>query len=108
MRLRQTLGSGSVPTTGPILQASSCLTGFAARMRTGLYGLGQQVQSSTVTGAITAIGQTIVLACNKNPTEGLGSEKFLPALQIMIDGYTKADPPTQKKNYQSKRMFRNS
>jgi hypothetical protein len=44
-----------------------------------------------------AIGQTIPLACNKNPTKVLGSEKFLPALQIMIDGYTKADPPTQKK-----------
>jgi hypothetical protein len=37
------------------------------------------------------------LACNENPTKVLGSKKFLPALQIMIDGYTKADPPTQKK-----------
>jgi hypothetical protein len=44
-----------------------------------------------------AIGQTIALACNKNPTKVLGSHKFLPALQIMLDGYTKADPPTQKK-----------
>jgi len=74
-----------------------CLTGFAARTRTGFYGHGRQVQSSMVTGPITAIGQMIVLACNKNPTKVLGSEKFLPALQIMIDGYTKADPPTQKK-----------
>jgi hypothetical protein len=37
------------------------------------------------------------LACKENPTKILGSEKFLPALQIMLDGYTKADPPTQKK-----------
>jgi hypothetical protein len=74
-----------------------CLTGFAARTRTGFYGYGQQVQSSTVTGAITAVGQMIALACNKNPTKVLGSDKFLPALQIMLDGYTKADPPTQKK-----------
>jgi hypothetical protein len=44
-----------------------------------------------------AVGQTIALACNENPTKILGSEKFLPALQIMLDGYTKADPPTQKK-----------
>jgi hypothetical protein len=44
-----------------------------------------------------AFGQTIALACNENPTKVLRSEKFLPALQIMIDGYTKADPPTQKK-----------
>jgi hypothetical protein len=39
----------------------------------------------------------IALACNKNPTKVLGSDKFLTALQIMLDGYTKADPPTQKK-----------
>ena len=71
-----------------------CLTGFATRTRTGFYGYGQQVQSSTVTGAITAVGQTIALACNENPKKVLGSDKFLPALQIMLDGYTKNDPPT--------------
>jgi hypothetical protein len=43
-----------------------------------------------------AIGQTIVLACNDNPTKVMGSEKFPPAVQVMIDGYTKADPPTKK------------
>ena len=73
-----------------------CLTGFAARTRTGFYGYGRQVQSSTVTGAITAVGQTIALACKENPTKVLGSDKFLPALQVMLDGYTKNDPPTQK------------
>jgi hypothetical protein len=81
----------------PYSKRVRCLTGFAARTRTGFYGQRRQVQSSTVTGAITAVGQTIALACNENPTKVLGSEKFLPALQIMIDGYTKADPPTQKK-----------
>jgi hypothetical protein len=39
-----------------------------------------------VTGAIMAIGQTIALACNKNPTKVIGSNKFLPNIQIMIDG----------------------
>jgi hypothetical protein len=39
----------------------------------------------------------IALACNENPTKVIGSENFLPALQIMLDGYTKADPSTQKK-----------
>ena len=81
----------------PYATRVQCLTGFAARTRTGFYGYGRQVQSSTVTGAIMAVGQTIALACNKNPMKILGSEKFLPALQIMLDGYTKADPPTQKK-----------
>ena len=37
------------------------LTGFAQRVRTGYYGRGRQVQAPTVTGAITAIGQTISL-----------------------------------------------
>jgi len=43
------------------------------------------------------LARVFALACNENPTKVLGSEKFLPALQIMIYGYTKADPPTQKK-----------
>jgi hypothetical protein len=66
-------------------------------MRTGFYRHGQQVLSSTVTGAITTTGQTIALACNENPTKVLGSEKFLPALQIMIDGYTKGQPTDTEK-----------
>jgi hypothetical protein len=73
-----------------------CLTGFAAQTQTGYYCCRQQVQSSTVTGAITAIGQTIALACNDNPTKVMGSEKILLAIQVMIDGYTKVDPPTKK------------
>ncbi len=80
----------------PYATRVQCLTGFAARTRTGFYGYGRQVQSSTVTSTITAVGQTIALACNENPTKILGFKKFLPALQIMLDGYTKADPPTQK------------
>jgi hypothetical protein len=43
-----------------------------------------------------ALGQTIALACNNNPTKVMGLEKFLLAIQVMIDGYTKADPPTKK------------
>ena len=80
----------------PHAKQVQCLTGFAARTRTGFYGHGRQVQSSMVTYAITSVGQTIALACNKNPTMVLGSEKFLQVLQIMIDGYTKTDPPRRK------------
>jgi hypothetical protein len=70
------------------------LTGFAARTRTGYYGQGRQVQASTVIDAITAIGQTIAMARNENPTKVTGSEKFLPGLQVMIEGYDKEDSPT--------------
>jgi hypothetical protein len=36
------------------------------------------------------------MAVGDNLTKVLGSDKFLPALQIMIEGYTKEDPPTRK------------
>jgi hypothetical protein len=72
------------------------LTGFAQQIRTGYYGRGRQVQAATVTSAITAVGQTISMAVGNNPAKILGSDKFLPALQIMIEGYEKADPPTWK------------
>ncbi len=50
-----------------------------------------QVKNCTVSSALTAIGQTI-----SNPTKIVGSERLLPCLQIMLDGYRKVDPPTQK------------
>jgi hypothetical protein len=36
------------------------------------------------------------LAIGHNPTKVIGSDKFLPALQVMIDGFAKDDPPTRK------------
>jgi hypothetical protein len=71
--------------------------GFAARVRSGYFGRGQQVQASTVSSAITAIGQKITLDTNTNPTKIVGSEKFLPCLQELLDGYPLEDPPTEKK-----------
>jgi hypothetical protein len=73
-----------------------CLTGFGAHTITGYYRQGQQVQAATVTGATTAVGQKISMAVGDNPTKVSGSEKFLPALQVMIEGYSKADSPTKK------------
>jgi hypothetical protein len=34
----------------------------------------------------------IALARNDNPTKVNGSDKFLPALQVMLDGYSKSGP----------------
>ena len=50
----------------------------------------------SVSSAITAIGQAIALATNTNPTKIVGSDKLLPRLQQMLDGFRKADPPTTK------------
>ncbi len=92
----QPLGVDPYLVNTPFETCVRCLTGFAERTQTGYYGRGRQVQSSTVSQAITAIGQTIALARNKNPTKVTGSDKFLPSLQVMLEGYAKADPPTQK------------
>ncbi len=73
------------------------LSGFLARVRTGYYGQGKQVNNCTVSSALTAIGQTIVLACNDNPTKIKGSDKLLPHLQVVLNGYRKEDPATIKK-----------
>jgi len=35
------------------------------------------------------------MAIGNNPTKLLGSDKFLPALQIMLEGYEKKDPPEE-------------
>jgi hypothetical protein len=73
------------------------LSGFGARVRTGFYGKGNQVKNCTVSSALTAVGQTIALACDANPIKVVGSERLLPRLQVMLDGYRKVDPPTRKK-----------
>jgi hypothetical protein len=71
------------------------LSGFAAQVRTGFYGQQKQVKICTVSTALTAIGQTIALTCDSNPTKVTGSECFLPCLQIMLDCYHHMDPPTK-------------
>ena len=46
--------------------------------------------------ALTAIGQTIALEHAVNPIKIAGSDKLLPRLQQMLDGWAKSDPPTLK------------
>ena len=73
------------------------LSGFMTRVCKGYFGKGKQVKNCTVSSALTAVGQTIALACNANPTKINGSDKLLPRLQVMLDGYGKEDPATIKK-----------
>ena len=72
------------------------LTGFAARVCRGLYRRGKRVQTGTVVGAFTTIGQEVALACGENPTKVTGSEKFLLRLSQIYDRWRKEDPPTTK------------
>ena len=73
------------------------LTGFAARVRSGFYGRKAQVSTGAVNSAITAIGTTIALARGINPTKIEHSDKLIPRLSQMFDGWRKADPPVIKK-----------
>ena len=50
-----------------------------------------------MSSAITAIGQKTALDTNNNPTKVTGLDKFLPRLQIILDGYRIKHPPTEKK-----------
>jgi hypothetical protein len=81
----------------PLQTRVRCLTGFAQRVQASFFGYGRQVQSSTVSQAITAIGQMIKMTRNVNPTKVMGSDKFLPAVQVVLDGYGKTNPPANKK-----------
>jgi hypothetical protein len=38
----------------------------------------------------------IALECERNPTKIIGSDKLIPRLQQMLDGWRKIDPPTLK------------
>jgi hypothetical protein len=73
------------------------LSRFIAQMHTGYYGKGNHVKNCTVSSALTAVGQTILLACDSNPTKVMGSECLLPQLQLMLDKFRKVDQPPWKK-----------
>ena len=73
------------------------LSGFAARARTGFFGRGRTVQSGTVSSQLSSIGSSIAMATGANPTKVHGSDKYAPRLSQMLDGMSRADPPTEKK-----------
>ena len=53
-------------------------------------------KAATVATALTAIGQTIALEHAVNPIKISGSDKLLPQIQQMLNGWAKAYPPTLK------------
>jgi hypothetical protein len=76
----------------------SRITGFAARVRIGGFvGRRRVVKADTVSTAISAIGKEIALACGVNPTKLKYSEKSLPRIAQMLDGWRKKDEPVMKK-----------
>jgi hypothetical protein len=78
--------------TSPI-DINNIVTGFAANVRTGVYGRGHQVRVSTVTDALASINQTIQLAGQQTPLYRAPQVYTLP-LERMIEGFRREDPPS--------------
>lgn len=72
------------------------LTGFAAAVRAGDFGRGRRVQTSTVSSALAALGQAFTVASGENPLKIAGSDKLVPRIQQMCDGWRLEDPQTRK------------
>ena len=83
----------------PLLQETSPLirdlviTAFAARVRTGYYGQGRQIQVQSVTQALSAISKTIELAGYRSPVYRAPSVYNLPIAR-QVEGYRREDPPS--------------
>ena len=78
-------------------QRVRCLTGFAACVCSGRYGRGKQVAIGTLYGSLSAIGMTVALSYEVNPTKSQGEKISIPRLAQMMEGWRKEDPPTKKK-----------
>ena len=74
------------------IEQSILLLGFAARVRTGAYGLGNQVKVQSVTDALSAISQTCKLVGKPSPVLEKEGEYILP-IRRLIEGFRRQDPP---------------
>jgi len=74
------------------LQQIIILAGFAARVRTGTYGHGNQVKVQTVTEALAAISKTIELVGEQSPVYQAPNQYKLP-LERLVEGFRREDPP---------------
>jgi hypothetical protein len=70
---------------------------FAASVREGEHGKGRKVKADTVSTALTAINQTILLDTNTSPLKIKGTMNFVPLLQQTLDGWRNEDGPVKKK-----------
>ena len=66
---------------------------FAARVRQGVFGLGEQIRVGSVTAALSAISKTIELAGQPSPLYR-GEQKYQLPIERQIEGYRRLDPPT--------------
>jgi hypothetical protein len=68
------------------------ITAFAARVRTGAYGQGNQVKVQAVTDALAAISKTCELVGQCSPVYKSEGKYILP-VQRVVEGFRRQDPP---------------
>ena len=78
--------------TDPLIR-DVVITAFAARVRTGYYGRGDEIRVSGVTEAISAISKTIELAGYRRTIYRAPSVYNLPIAR-QVEGYRREDPPS--------------
>ena len=69
------------------LELEIIVSGFAARIRAGNYGRGNQVTVSTVQNGLSAITKTLELAGKSSPLYKEGTDKYKTTIQRLIEGY---------------------
>ena len=84
----------------PTLQTTSKLstiiatTAFGTRVRSGAYGLGQQVKAGTVSTALSAITKTLELAGARSPLLEEASQHYITPIKRLLEGFRRTDPPS--------------
>ena len=79
--------------TGYHLPASSLVPHRLRRLRMlKLLWLRKQVAIVTVSGALSAVGMTVALDYEDNPTKAQGEKALVPRLAQMMEGWRKEDP----------------
>ena len=63
-----------------------CLTGFAACVRSGRYGQGKKIAIGTFYEALSAVGTTVALTYEGNPTKSQGKKILVTRLAQMMEG----------------------
>ena len=73
-------------------QQNIIVTAFAARVRTGYYGLGNQVKAKSVADALSAVAKTFELAGKPSPIHQAHETYTTPVARLM-EGFRREDPP---------------
>ena len=73
-------------------ERATILIAFAACVRTGAYGLGNQVRVQSVSEALAAITKTYELVGQQSPIYQTQGEYILP-IKRLLEGFCRTDPP---------------